>query len=172
MTRIKDDFNPKAPISQVPASWFNTVAKFINELMGGLGISLNKDGSPPLISVDPNVVQTKGESNGKVNADIPVNETQSPTPTLPVQPDTTTWVRGTTTHKVWDETDQQWVEETDGDGHKFLCGVTIPVFSRFIRAGGSVWTYCRPWTFDENGTLCKIGPEQFVTTALMGAAGS
>ncbi len=169
MTRIKDDFNPKAPISQVPASWFNAVAKFINELMGGLGISVNKDGSPPLISVDPNVVQTKGESNGKVNENIPENETQSPLPTLPVQPDTTVWIRGKTTHKVYDETTEQWIEETDNDGHKFLCGVTIPVFSREVRAAGSVWNFCRPWTFDENGALCKIGPEQFVTTTLMGA---
>ena len=32
---LKDDFNPKAPISQVPASWFNKVAKTLNGLVGG-----------------------------------------------------------------------------------------------------------------------------------------
>lgn len=39
---VKDDFRPGAPISQVPASWFNKVAQFLNNLVHGYGITLTK----------------------------------------------------------------------------------------------------------------------------------
>ena len=42
---LKDDFNPKRPISQVPASWFNKVAKMLNGLVGGFCIEVNKSGT-------------------------------------------------------------------------------------------------------------------------------
>ena len=42
---IKDDFKAGAPISQVPASWFNAVGKFLNGLVGGFGIDTKKSES-------------------------------------------------------------------------------------------------------------------------------
>ena len=42
---LKDDFNPKAPISQVPASWFNKGAKMLNGLVGGFCIEVDKSGT-------------------------------------------------------------------------------------------------------------------------------
>jgi len=42
---VKDDFKTGAPISQVPTSWFNAVAKFLNGLVGGFGIETKKSES-------------------------------------------------------------------------------------------------------------------------------
>lgn len=39
---LKDDFRPRGPASQVPASWFNQVANFLNNLIPGPGIKLTK----------------------------------------------------------------------------------------------------------------------------------
>ena len=39
---LKDDFKAGAPVSQVPAEWFNSVAKFLNNLCGGFGIRVQK----------------------------------------------------------------------------------------------------------------------------------
>ena len=39
---LKDDFRPGGPASQVPASWFNKVANFLNNLIPGRGINLTK----------------------------------------------------------------------------------------------------------------------------------
>jgi len=49
---LKDDFGG-GPISQVPASWFNSVAKFINNLIPGDGIVFTKncDGSATVIAL-------------------------------------------------------------------------------------------------------------------------
>lgn len=43
MFHLRDNFNSGAPISQVPARWFNNVAGFLNGLIGGFGISLKKN---------------------------------------------------------------------------------------------------------------------------------
>ena len=61
MFHLKDNFRPNAPISQVPASWFNAVASFLNNLVGGYGVKINKNGSIPVVSIDPEVLadQTK-----------------------------------------------------------------------------------------------------------------
>lgn len=42
---IKDDFQAGRPMSQVPASWFNSVGKFLNGLVGGFGIETKKSNS-------------------------------------------------------------------------------------------------------------------------------
>ena len=43
---IKDDFKAGEPISSVPASWFNKVAGFLNNLVGVTGIKVNKPEKP------------------------------------------------------------------------------------------------------------------------------
>lgn len=57
MKPIAANFRAGAPISQVPASWFNAVAKFINSLVPGRGIAWNKgDGDLNVIEVDGDAV--------------------------------------------------------------------------------------------------------------------
>ena len=50
---LRDDFNANGPVSQVPASWFNRVAKFINGLIPGEGIEFSKrdDGGDTVIKL-------------------------------------------------------------------------------------------------------------------------
>ena len=55
---VKDDFRPGAPISQVPASWFNKVAKFLNNLVHGYGITLTKsENGASVIEVDQTAIR-------------------------------------------------------------------------------------------------------------------
>ncbi|MBO7686916.1 MAG: hypothetical protein J6V72_11065 [Kiritimatiellae bacterium] len=50
---LKDDFRSGAPISQVPASWFNHVANFINTVKTGLGLRWTKsDAGANVIEMD------------------------------------------------------------------------------------------------------------------------
>ena len=60
---IKDDFNAGAPISQVPTGWFNSVAKFLNGLVGGWGIKTNKnEKGDSIISIDKEVLDAELEN--------------------------------------------------------------------------------------------------------------
>lgn len=55
---LKDDFKAGAPISQVPAGWFNAVAKFLNGLVGGFGIKTKKsDSGRSTVSLDRQTLQ-------------------------------------------------------------------------------------------------------------------
>ena len=47
-----DDNFTAGPISKVPASWFNKVGSFLNNIVGGLGIRVNRDSNPPQIMLD------------------------------------------------------------------------------------------------------------------------
>lgn len=48
---VKDNFFA-GPVSQVTAAWFNSVARFLNNLCGGLGIVVMRDTTPPQIALD------------------------------------------------------------------------------------------------------------------------
>lgn len=53
---VKDDFG-KGPVSQVPAAWFNAVAKFINNLIGdGIEIDKHDDGTSSIIKLKGDTV--------------------------------------------------------------------------------------------------------------------
>ena len=59
MFHITNNFQPGAPITQVPASWFNKVASFLNNLIGD-GVKVDKsDTSPSVIRIDENAVAKK-----------------------------------------------------------------------------------------------------------------
>lgn len=49
MFHIKDDFAPGAPVSTIPAEWFNQVARFLNHFVGN-GIQVDKPDKPSLNS--------------------------------------------------------------------------------------------------------------------------
>lgn len=58
--RVKDDFQAKQPISQVPAAWFNAVGSFINRVVGGFGISTKKSDSGKMeISLNRETLNTE-----------------------------------------------------------------------------------------------------------------
>lgn len=57
MFHITDNFQPGAPITQVPVSWFNKVASFLNNLIGD-GATVDK-GNPPVIRVDTAAIAKK-----------------------------------------------------------------------------------------------------------------
>lgn len=48
---VGDNFKA-GPVSQVPASWFNSVGAFLNNLVGGLGIRVMRDANPPQVALD------------------------------------------------------------------------------------------------------------------------
>ena len=57
MFHIRSNFNARGPISQVPASWFNKVASFLNNLVPGYGLKFNNTADrPSVISLDPEIV--------------------------------------------------------------------------------------------------------------------
>ena len=57
MFHTKSNFNARGPVSQVPASWFNKVASFLNNFVAGYGLTLNKSADgPSVISLDPKIV--------------------------------------------------------------------------------------------------------------------
>ena len=56
MFHVQDNFIAGAPISQVPASWFNSVARFLNGLIGGKGVRFVKNtDAPSVIEMDADV---------------------------------------------------------------------------------------------------------------------
>lgn len=53
MKHLNDNFKPGAPISAVGVEWFNTVARFVNNLIGKNGVIINKESDYPTIEFDP-----------------------------------------------------------------------------------------------------------------------
>lgn len=49
---VRDDFKAGTPASSVPASWFNAVGKFLNNLVGAAGIRVLRDSNPPQVMLD------------------------------------------------------------------------------------------------------------------------
>ena len=85
MFHVKDDFSAGAPISQVPAGWFNAVAKFLNGLVGGFGIETKKsDSGNSTIALKKEVLQQEIDNitkNLRISKDAgtPADKTDSPT---------------------------------------------------------------------------------------------
>lgn len=75
MKPLRDNFREGAPISQVPASWFNAVAKFINSLIPGYGISWLKSESSNIIEVDPSVIPSASIGTPTQAGTFPTGET-------------------------------------------------------------------------------------------------
>lgn len=60
---VKDDFSPGRPVSQVPASWFNAIGRFVNTLVGGFGIGAAKsDSGKTVIGLKRDVLQQEIEN--------------------------------------------------------------------------------------------------------------
>lgn len=136
---IKDDFKAGAPISQVPAGWFNAVAHFLNGLVGGFGISTTKSESgSSLISL--NIAALRSEIENAIT-DMRVSR----------EPGTPT-----------DGTDDPKVLDTDGETLKWKAGgnngIELDCYCKIApQASGSNYTVfqrCR-LTFSKDGLLMK-----------------
>ena len=90
---VKDDFKAGAPISQVPASWFNSVAKFLNGLVGGFGVKIDKNES--------------GRSTASLDKQVLQQEIDNITNTLKVSKEMG--------ESPLDKTDTEADDDTDGD---------------------------------------------------------
>lgn len=55
MRHLTDNFKNGQPVSSVGAEWFNTVAAFINRLIGIKGIRINRSSDWPTISLDDDI---------------------------------------------------------------------------------------------------------------------
>lgn len=74
MKPLRDNFREGAPISQVPATWFNAVASFINSLIPGFGISWAKSEKMNIIEVDQSVIPGKTTGTPVSGGSFPTND--------------------------------------------------------------------------------------------------
>lgn len=65
---IQDDFKPGRPITQVPAGWFNSVARFLNNLIPGRGIKFEKN------FVGPTIIELSPDDPASVGTPVSVGE--------------------------------------------------------------------------------------------------
>ena len=79
MKLLKQDFKPGQTATSVPASWFNAVANFLNNLVGLNGISVIRSSDPPQIRLDVQKVKEAMElsavcpnaaATGETDADV------------------------------------------------------------------------------------------------------
>lgn len=139
MFHIKDDFSAGAPISQVPAGWFNSVAKFLNGLIGGFGIETKKSDS--------------GNSTIALKKDVLQQEIDNITKNLRISKDAGTPADKTDSPTVLDNSGADWEWTAGGaNGLKMDCYCTIAP-----QTSGSLYTVlqrCR-MTFSKDGLLVK-----------------
>lgn len=65
---IQDDFKSNRPITQVPAGWFNSVARFLNNLIPGRGIKFEKN------AVGPTIIELSPDDPASVGTPVAVGE--------------------------------------------------------------------------------------------------
>lgn len=136
---VKDDFKPGAPITQVPASWFNRVGSFLNNLVGGYCVKVEKnERGASTMSLDRQVLQQEIENAmnaSKVSKDTgtPDDKTDSPE-VLDTSGDSWTW---TANGKDGLKLDAYYRIGTSGSYHLFQrCRLTISKDGLVVSAEG------------------------------------
>ena len=71
---IKDDFQSGAPITQVPVCWFNSVAKFLNNLIPGEGIRFDKHDNGAETAISIRNFQDMGTPTDNTGANVEESE--------------------------------------------------------------------------------------------------
>lgn len=134
MFNLESNFQSGRPISQVPASWFNRVASFLNNLVGGYGIKLSKQtGGPSTIELDPKAI-----------TDIIFTDAgESPVEpgTIPASPDIT------------QEAKVLWPTQESVDSGS---GCKIDVFYKVEPDSTGFFLYGATLTFSKSGLLLKV----------------
>lgn len=168
MKLLKCDFKA-GPISQVPASWFNDVAKILNGIVQGAGISINKEGQSGAsfeIGLDVESAQKLlgiGRQT-QANEDLKRNDGGDSRSRLPrgVSLDTREWVRDSTEQTknatkaaTTDEITSTKVTQVDA-----FAGIRLQVVSRVVRLADEDVFFWRWAYFDCNGMLYRVSGEQ------------
>lgn len=138
---MKDDFKAGEPISAVGAGWFNAVAAFLNNLVGGYGVNVTKPSKPspsaPVqIDVDPDVI--RDIAGGGVSAPSETDSIESG-----VQ----------TGSGVTLKTDVFTAGNEDGKG------ATVYLPCRTVTDGYEADLVFRPFTITADGRIYSIGKE-------------
>lgn len=142
MFSIKDDFSAGAPISQVPTSWFNKVAKFLNNLIGISPIKVRKNANGiSSISFEPSnkgaredILPSPSSASSKVPAGLKLNE------------------------KSWERIVD--AEDSETGERIFGAGVRMMVITRIHRHGDYDFFFWAWAYYDSLGMLYKISAEQ------------
>ena len=159
---LKDDFSAGRAITQVPASWFNQVAKFLNNLCPNFGIEFDKhdDGSPTAIGIDTD--ETASDCFRSTNA-TDINTTSIVPTNTYYQLDPNGWKRGDDTDGIEREINHydpgQPVTPVQGGN---FAGIKIQVVTRIVRNSDKDLFYWRYATFDKAGRLYELSAEQGV----------
>lgn len=128
MAHLRDDFSAGSPITQVPASWFNAVAKFVNGLVPGRGINITR-------GAETTIVETSSDD------EIPSSSVGTPAD-----------------HKdssavTYDEDGESWSWTAGGDnGLRLDCYCKIA--PQVVGSSYSVLQRCR-MTFSKDGLLTR-----------------
>ena len=133
---IKDDFKAGAPISQVPASWFNSVAKFLNGLIGGFGIETKKNES--------------GRSTIALRKQTLQQEIDNITQNLRISKDSGTPDDHTDSPTVLDTSGDSWSWTADGAN-----GIEIDAYYKCAESGSYHYLQRCRMTFSKDGLLVK-----------------
>jgi hypothetical protein len=148
---IRDDFKAGAPISQVPASWFNAVASFLNNLVGGYGIRVVKNQrGASTVEIDESYMHKKpdAETNFKVFETPSANDSTVSTGHSSNALLNTTWTRG----------------DVDGNGKPIGVKVYLPTDSWGDGVSRSTaWRLCE---FDHTGRIQKVYAQTIRTEAV------
>ena len=125
MFHVRDDFRAGEPISAVPASWFNKVGSFINNLVGGRGVTVRKNES------GPSVIELEFDEDALTATTEWDDRKDSPT-AEDAAGDNWEWTAGGTAGLVFDA--YRKVEE-DGAGTHYLqrCRLKIAKDGRIIK---------------------------------------
>lgn len=144
MFHIDDNFREGRPITQVPVSWFNSVARFLNNLVGGPNVAVEKPdvpsaGAPVMVKLaDVNKANSTSSSYTTVVGGVEDGLTS-----------TSAYV-------------DVWGRQAD-----YAKGLKIDVPTRLFRAttNGITGLYAavRTLTFDGSGYLLDVSAEKNVT---------
>ena len=168
MKLLRDDFKA-GPASQVPASWFNQVARMLNGLVASTGLFVNKEGTDTAGVEIGLEVESASKLLGigrqtQANEDLKRNDGGDSRSRLPrgVSLDTREWVRDSTEQTkdatkaaTTDEITSTKVTQVDA-----FAGVRFQVVSRVVRLADEDVFFWRWAYFDCNGMLFKLSGEQ------------
>ena len=143
---IKDDFKSGAPITQIPVSWFNAVARRLNNLIGGYGIRETDEGDSAVFSLAPEGSMTSSApvTHAFIGATPDGTDSQGDQKYLPPFPSVLS--------DDAEVTQSAAVLWTAGSGQ----GADVTILFKSESGGGVHEMYCAQLVFNQYGILQRI----------------
>lgn len=142
MAHVRDDFKAGAPVSQVPASWFNAVAKFVNGLIPGRGVKITRRAESTVVEINEADVASAAPKPPEASTDVSGKMTE-------------THVADDTPPVTTADSSPVWTASADGKGY---VEDVIVASDRYNAAG----TLHRLWYvrkhYSADGRLIKVSP--------------